>query len=166
MNRRSIFTFSAIAALALALPPSSSVAQQGSLRQQLVGTWTFVSCDPPAHATRQPFCVNSSGSYNLDANGRYTVVIAARGRPKGTPIANRADVTPEYYKAIAQGMVAQFGTWSVNEADKTLTQHVESALFPNGEGADARYSVSLTGDELKLVGGAVAGTAFTWRRAK
>jgi hypothetical protein len=24
----------------------------------------------------------------------------------------------------------------------------------------------LTGDELKLVGGAVAGTAFTWRRAK
>jgi hypothetical protein len=33
-------------------------------------------------------------------------------------------------------------------------------------GADARYAVSLTDDELKLVGGAVAATAFTWRRAK
>jgi lipocalin-like protein len=163
MNRRSIFTFSAIAALALALLPSSSVAQQGSLRQQLVGTWTLVSCDPPANATRQPQCVNPSGSYSVDANGRYTLVIAARGRPKATPVANRADVTPEYYKAIAQGVVAQFGTWSVNEADKALTQHVESALFPNGEGADNRFSVSLTGDELKVVGG---NGAFTWRRAK
>src|SRR5262245_55250516 len=36
------------------------------------------------------------------------------------------------------GMVAQFGTWSFSEADKALTQHVEGALFPNGEGADAR----------------------------
>ena len=79
-------------------------------------------------------------------------MIAARGRPKATPpVTNRTDVTPEYYKAVAQGMVANFGTWSVNEADKTLTQHIEGALFPNGEGSDAKASVSLTGDELKLV---------------
>jgi hypothetical protein len=165
MYRRSIFTFSAITALGLALSPSSIFAQQGTLKQQLVGTWILVSCDPPANATRQPQCVNPSGSVSLDASGRYTTAFAARGRPKTTTsLANRADVTPEYYKAIAQGVVAHFGTWSVNEADKTLTQHVEGALFPNGEGSDLRTPVILTGDELKLVTGS-GGTA-TYRRAK
>ena len=39
--KRSIFA--AITALGLALLPSSIVAQQGTLRQQLVGSWTLVS---------------------------------------------------------------------------------------------------------------------------
>jgi hypothetical protein len=152
----------------LALLPGNLVAQEGTLRQQLVGTWTVVSCDPPANVTRQPVCVSPSGSYNLDANGRYTLVIAARGRPKATTgptgTINRADVRPEEYKALAQGVVAQFGVWSFNEADKALTQHVEGALFPNAEGADTKLSVSLTGDELKLV--TANGGTFTWRRSK
>jgi hypothetical protein len=166
MNRRSILSISTMTVLGLALLPNIVVAQQGSLRQQLVGTWTLVSCDPPTNATRNPQCVNPSGSFSLDASGRYTSVWAARGRPKGTttPATPRADVTPEYYKAIAQGVVANFGTWSVNEADKTLTQHVEGALFPNIEGIDGRTSVSLTGDELKLV--AANGATATYRRAK
>jgi len=62
-------------------------------------------------------------------------------------------------------MVAQFGTWSVNEADKTLTTHIEGALFPNGEGTDARVLVSLTGDELKTTG-ATSGATVVWTRAR
>jgi hypothetical protein len=62
----------------------------------------------------------------------------------------RANVTPEEYKAVAQGVVAQFGTWSVNEADKTLTAKAEGAMFPNAEGVETKSSVSLTGDELKF----------------
>jgi hypothetical protein len=162
MNRRSIINISAMTALGLALLPGSIVAQQGTLKQQLIGTWTLVSCD-----IKQPFCVNPSGSLSLDASGRYTQVLAARGRPKATinPLTTlRADVKPEEYKAMAQGIVAQFGTWSVNDADKTLTTHVEGALFPNVEGTDARVSVSLTGDELKTVG--ASGTTAVYTRAK
>jgi Lipocalin-like domain len=159
MNRRGILCISAMTALGLALLPGSIVAQQGTLKQQLVGTWTLVSCD-----FKQPFCVNPSGSLSLDASGRYTQVLAARGRPKATIITPRADIKPEEYKAMAQGVVAQFGTWSVNEADKTLTTHVEGALFPNAEGTDARVSVSLTGDELKTAG--ASGATVVWTRAK
>jgi hypothetical protein len=131
------------------------------LRQQLVGTWTLVSCD-----IKQPFCVDPGGSLSLDASGRYKQALAARGRPKATTTAAtpRADITPDYYKAIAQGIVAQFGTWSVNEADKTLTTHLEGALFPSGEGTDAKVSVSLTGDELKTAG--ASGATVVWTRAK
>jgi hypothetical protein len=93
------------------------------------------------------------------------MVIAARGRPKPATGLGRANVAPEEYKALAQGVVANFGTWSVNEADKTLTFHVEGALFPNAEGTDAKASViSLTGDELKVMGNALG--VATWRRSK
>jgi len=176
MNQRSIFTLSAITALGLALLPSSIVAQQGTLRQQLVGTWMLVSCDPPANATRAPFCVNPRGSFSLDASGRYTTAYAAGGRPKATtgPAGNinRADVRPEEYKALAQGVVANFGTWSVNEADKTLTTYEEGALFPNGEGGEGKRTLSLMGNELKTVtvntrySPTSSGTTFVWTRAK
>jgi hypothetical protein len=162
MNRYSIFTLCATTAFGLALLPSSLVAQQGTLKQQLVGTWTLVSCD-----TKQPYCVNPIGTLMFDASGRYTQVIAARGRPKAaTGATNRADVKPEEYKAIAQGLLANFGTWSVNEADKTLASHLEGALFPNVEGTDINVSVSIIGDELKTVGANPAAGGFVWRRAK
>ena len=168
MNRQCILSLLAATVLGLTLVPSGAVAQQKSLKEQVVGTWTLVSCDPPANATRQPFCVNPSGSEIFDANGRFIVVIAARGRPKATTgptgAINRADLSPEEYKAITQGMVANFGTYSVNEADKTQTLHAEGALFPNGEGRDAKMSVSVTGDEKKTV--SADGTVYTWRRAK
>jgi hypothetical protein len=169
MKRHSVLNISAMTLLGLALLPSSTVAQQGTLKQQLVGTWTLVSCEVPANATRPPFCVNPSGSLSLDASGRYTTVMAPRGRPKATTAgqANRANVTPEEYKAVAEGVVAQFGTWSVNETDKTLTRKTEGALFPNAEGVETKFSVSLTGDELKMgVPNNLAPGATVWRRAK
>ena len=43
MNRRSIFMLATATALGLALLPSNLNSQQGSLKEQLVGTWTIVS---------------------------------------------------------------------------------------------------------------------------
>jgi hypothetical protein len=43
MNRRSILSISAMTVLALAVLPGSAVAQQKTLKDQLVGTWTLVS---------------------------------------------------------------------------------------------------------------------------
>jgi hypothetical protein len=170
MKGRSILSISAMTVLGLAVLPGSAVAQQGTLKQQLVGTWTLVSCENQVNGIRQPNCVNPSGSLSLDASGRYTLAHLARGRPKATTTGaqNRADVTPDYYKAIAQGVVAQFGTWSVSEADKTLTRKVEGALFPNGEGTEGKTTVSLAGDELKLTATNPAGvrTDTVYRRAR
>jgi hypothetical protein len=81
MKRRSILSISAMTVLGLALLPSSIVAQQGTLKQQLVGTWTLVSCDVSGPSCVNPN-VNPNGTLILDAGGRYAVVSAARGRPK------------------------------------------------------------------------------------
>jgi hypothetical protein len=42
MNPRSIFSVSAMTVLGLALVPSGAVAQQTTLKEQLVGTWTLI----------------------------------------------------------------------------------------------------------------------------
>jgi hypothetical protein len=123
----SIVTSSVVALLAGTTLSTSATAQQ-TLRQQLVGTWTMTSCDVKA-----PFCVNgnSNGSLAFGGNGRYTEVILGRDRPKlaSTPgPIDRTTVSAEAYKGIGQGTVAQFGTWSVDEANKTLTLRSESTF--------------------------------------
>ncbi|PYU18784.1 MAG: hypothetical protein DMG32_25690 [Acidobacteria bacterium] len=146
LSVRSLFTI----VLVLALSSGKSVAQQQSLREQLVGAWELVSCDrTTASGAKQPYCVNSYGILILDASGRYAHMIGSRGRPKLTNN-NRLDAPAEEFKAAAQGFVANFGTWSVNERDRTITRHYEGALFPNSEGRVGKMSVTLVGDELTL----------------
>ena len=145
--------------MALTLLPSSVFAQQGTLRQQLVGTWSLVSCD-----YKSPVCSsNATGSISFGGDGRYTEVVLGGGRPRITVGGqDRTAVTPDQYKAIGQGTAAQFGTWSVNEADKTLTQHAESSFFGAGSGSDVKLNISFTGDELKTV--FPSGSSFTWKK--
>jgi hypothetical protein len=169
MNPLAVFSLSATLAVALASLPGSAVAQQRSLKEQLVGAWTLVSCDVTRDGAKQPYCADSNpnGILIFDCSGRYATMTAARGRPK-ISTGNRAAAPAEEYKTAAMGLVANFGTWSVNEADKTVTIHIEGALFPNVEGADVKSTLNLSGDELKLTTSAPASATdqAVWRRAK
>jgi hypothetical protein len=106
----------------------------------------MTSCD-----AKQPFCQNGSGSIAYGGNGRFTLIISSRDRPKiagVTPATDRTTISADNYKAIGQGNVSQFGTYTVNEADKTITNHIESSFFPSDAGTDRKLSIVLTGDEL------------------
>jgi len=48
---------------------------------------------------------------------------------------NRQAGTPEENKAVVQGSLAYFGTYSVDEAAKTVTIHIESCSFRIGTGS-------------------------------
>jgi hypothetical protein len=131
----------------------------GQSREQLVGAWTLVSCNAAT-----PFCSpnNPDGIIIFDASGRYAVVIAARDRSKFTDVnRGRAALPAEEYKAAAMGFAANFGTWSFNEANKTLTMSREGALFPNTEGVNVTATISnFSEDELKSSDG------NGWRRVR
>jgi Lipocalin-like domain len=134
-----------------------------TLKEQLIGAWTLVSCDG-VNGVEALWCAGSNGIHTIDANGHYAMIITARGRPKFTePAKPRNAYSAEEYKAATVGLLTQFGTWSVNEADKTITYHIDGALFPNVEGTNPKRTVSLSGDELKLVGGL---DQTVWRRIK
>jgi hypothetical protein len=65
---------------------------------------------------------------------------------------DRLKGTAEENQAAVQGILAHFGTWSVNEADGTFTMKVEASSFPNDIGTEQKRLVeSLSGDELKFV---------------
>ena len=68
---------------------------------------------------------------------------------------------------VVEGEVA-FGLENLAMPRQEMRRRVEAALIPNAEGTDQKYSVTLSGDELKLVttGTAGVGTNTVYRRAK
>src|SRR2546425_5930491 len=168
MNRRNVLI---VSVLGLGLLPGYAVAQQKSLKEQLVGTWTFVtSADVQKDGTKvDRWGPNPKGMLVFDANGRYVLVIHRSDLPKFA--ANRVDQgTAAENKAVMQGLIVTFGTYSVNEADKTLTTKVEGGSFPNFYGVNQRRTItSLNAEELKYTNPATStGTSaqVTWKRAK
>jgi lipocalin-like protein len=65
------------------------------------------------------------------------------------------------------GTVAQFGTWSVDEASKTLIVRQEGSMFPNAIGTESKRSITLTGDQLTMINPAPASggrSESVWKR--
>jgi hypothetical protein len=171
MNRRSILSLSTIALLGLALLPGSAVGHQKTLKEQLVGTWTFVSAvdvHPDGRRT-DPWGPNPKGVFMFDGTGRFAQFIIRSDLPK-LAAGTRDKGTADENKAIMAGFVGNFGTYTVNETDKTVTTRVEGGAFPNLIGVDQkRIILSLTADELKYANPATS-TGMTaesiWKRVK
>src|SRR5262245_2096358 len=171
MNRRDIFSLTVIAALGFAFLPSDALSQQKSLREQIVGTWTFVSAlDVKPDGTKNDrWGANPKGIFIFEANGHFAQFITRSDIPKFS--AKSVDQgTAEENKAVLAGLVASFGTYTVNEADKALITRVEGNIFPNLVGTEQkRLIVSLTPDELKYTNPTTStGTTAeaTWKRVK
>jgi hypothetical protein len=149
MNRRSIFTLATVAALELALLPSDlNSQQQGTLKEQLVGTWTIVSWESIAPDGTKRQIANPKGFLIFDSGGRYAQVIARADRPK---FRSPSEPTVEELAAATEDFfAANAGTWRVSEAEKLLIQIFEAALRPDNEGTLFRSGISLSGDELRL----------------
>ena len=166
---RSIVTFTTI--LGLALVSGQAIAQQKTLKDQLVGHWIFVSSvDTGKDGTQtNRFGPNPKGLAMFDPSGRFSFFISRADIPKFA--ANSVNQgTAEENKAVMQGTIAFYGTWDVDEPSKTLITKVEAATFPNLNGVTQKRTItSLTADELKYsnpVTSAGTSTNAVWRRAK
>jgi hypothetical protein len=141
--------------------------------KDLVGTWTLVSItlDQDGRKTDM-YGANPQGQVMYDANGHFSVIITRSDLPKFASN-NRMTGTPEENEAIVHGSFAYFGTYSVSEADKIISSHIESCTFPNFNGADRKTSFNISGDELNttVVSGPLTsiGTGrsyLVWKRTK
>src|SRR4051812_24061517 len=156
------FRLSAILTLCVGLCGAPATAQQAPLRDQLAGTWTMVS-------STGRFGANPKGQMILLPNGRFSFMISRADMPKFA-VNNVNQGTAEENAAVVKGVIASFGTWSVDEATKTLTTNVEASTFPNLSGNSQKRTItSLTADELKYTNPtSVAGTVDegVWKRVK
>ena len=168
MNRRSLITMSVMTAVGLAVAAGSAAGAPKAInKRQLVGTWVLVS-NTTTSPNARTFGPND-GVAIFEANGRFSLSLVRSDLPK-IASNNRDTGTPDENKAIVQGSIAYFGTYSVSEADGTVTLHIERSSFPNWNGTDQkRLIISLTANELKYTNPAasVGGTAeLAWKRVK
>ena len=164
-----IFSTVAMIVGLMLLGTPASWAQQKPLKGQLAGAWTLVSVEVTAKdGTKRPGFggPNAKGVLILDASGRYAQMTGRPDRPKfKTPV--RRDIPAAELGEAARAFGAVFGTWSVNEADKTLILKNELSLIPNNDNDERKHSVSLAKDELKLVVSAAGTTTeLVYRRAR
>jgi hypothetical protein len=115
-----------------------ATAQEKSLREQVIGTWRYISVDNVRpDGTRAPlFGPHPKGRVTFDREGNY-VLLTSRGDQPKFASGNRNQGTDDEYE--------------VNEGDKTITFHIEVSTFPNWNGIDQKRPFSISGDELKWV---------------
>lgn len=172
MIHGSIFKFSISAMLGAVIFSSGAIAQQRTLKQQLVGTWSFVRTEArqPGKPMIFPFGENPKGVNIFTEDGHFVQIQIADGISKFASN-SRVTGTAEENKAVVEGSLALFGTYTVDEAGKMLIYKVESSTFPNWIGLEQKRPIdSVTADELRHsnLAGSIAGatTVNIWKRAK
>ena len=155
--------------LGSALAMGDAVAQEKSLKEQLVGTWIYVSGTTTRADGTKTENPNLKAIVIYTSDGHFAFVSVRTDLPK---LANpdRTQATAEEAKAVVAGSLAYFGTYSINEAEKVVIPNVEASTYANLLGTDQkRIITSLTADELKFTNPrTAAGTTleFVWKRAK
>jgi hypothetical protein len=151
-------------------PPVAAQSKAADLRQQIVGTWTLVNVVLEQGGNRtEPFGPNPRGLAVWDGNGNFSNILFRADLPK-IAANNRTAPTPEESKALATGILATYGKYSINDSDGSVTMKIDSSSFPNWNGAEQRRIITVTGDEMRVTnptppsGG---GTAYVvWKRAR
>jgi len=151
MNWRCTLGVCAIALISLAAFPNSSGAQGKSLKDQLLGTWIYVSSTAKREDGSSVPRPSLQGAVTYTAEGRFHFITVRTDAPKyasGDP----ARPSPEEAMAIASGTVAYTGTYTLDEGTKTVHLNIETSSVPNLVGApnQRRIVTSVTDEELKL----------------
>jgi Lipocalin-like domain len=150
MNRRNVLEVMATAGLGFVVVGSGAVAQQKPIKDQLVGAWTLLLDDGVTpDGTRVPtFGPNPVGTLIFTPNGRYSLQIM-RVINRGPFASNNRDTgTADENKAVSQGTISHFGTYSVDGNGKAITFHIEGSTFPDWENTDQKRLVTAITDEV------------------
>ena len=170
MNCRFALGLCAVALVAISAFPNGSLAQGKSLKDQLVGTWIYVSSTSKRDDGSNVQRPSLQGAVTYTADGRFHFITTRTDAPK-LASKDTSRPTPEEAMAIASGSIAYTGTYTVDEATKTIHANVETSTFPNLVGApnQRRVVTSINAGEMKFTNPRTpAGVTleFVWKRAK
>ena len=139
-------------------------------QNKIIGTWMLLSAEGtnPDGSKFQPFGPSPVGRVVFDSNGHFMLLNMTSTLPKFASN-NRANGTPDENKAIVTGSFGLFGTYSINEAEKTLIWRIEVCTFPNWIGQEQKQPIELvTDEELKFLNPAISigggSHRLTWKR--
>jgi len=143
MNRRD--ALAAISAslllLSFGLPARDAAAQS---MKSVAGSYTLVSSSVDRGSV---WGANARGRMMLGADGRYSIVLARATLPKFASN-SRIKGTADEYKAVVEGSIAYFGTYTVDDGGKAITFNIEVSTFPNFDGTSQKRPIKVAGDLL------------------
>ena len=152
MNRQFSLGIFAITLVTIAAIPHSSVAQGASLKDQLVGTWTYVSSTAKRDDGSNVPRPSLQDAVTYTADGRFHFITTRIDAPKYAS-GDLARPSPDEAMAIASGgSIAYTGTYTVDEGTRTIHVNIETSTFPNLVGApnQRRIVTSITTDEMNF----------------
>jgi hypothetical protein len=132
--------------LLLAFAGATHAQTSKSLKEQLVGHWQLASIS--VNDSTQPYGTDPQGSMFADAAGHYAVIVISSGGARN---------------------VSLFGTYAVDDANGSVTLHVDASNLTDAVGQDVKRFVALNGDELTVTSrrgaGPVGRVTMIWKRA-
>jgi len=126
-------------------------------QHKILGTWALVSVEAvnPDGFRSQPFGPRPAGRAVFDSRGNFMLL----------------NMAVEFTGGQGPDSFGIFGTYTVDEAARTLTWHIDACTAPGRAGGSQTHSIELlTDDDLRTrpraasSGEAVA--LFTWKRVK
>jgi Lipocalin-like domain len=170
MNRCCALGLSIVALVTSPAFVTDSYAQEKSLRDQLVGTWIYVSSTGKRDDGSEVQRPSLQGSVTYTADGHFHFITTRTDTPKyasndtGRP-------SPEEAMAVASGSIAYTGTYTVDESSRTVQPIIETSTFANLVGApnQRRIITSISADEMRFVNPRTPSGVtleFVWKRAK
>jgi hypothetical protein len=153
--------------LAISFAVSTFAQQQKSLKELIVGTWLLESVYDQTQdgVHHNPWGDGVKGQVMYDAQGHFSEMIMSANRQK-------ADTSPR----IPVGQIIAFwGTYTIDEAAKTITRTLERCSFPQWDGGTGTDNIEFpTEDEFHFtvpkpfpdpaLGGPIA-PHLIWKRA-
>ncbi len=158
--RSTLSGIAASAALAATLA-APSIALGQSLKEQIIGAWRTVSIyNEEGGVKKHLYGDKPVGITVFDRSGTYISWLSKPDLPKFAA-KNRLKGTDAEYRGVAQGMIAGFGTYTV-EGDTVTIKWVASS-YPNRAGTTEKRIYKIAGDELTSVNPTAAsgGTSYS-----
>ena len=150
-----------------ALWSAPAVAAGQSLKDEIVGVWRQVAISNEEHGVKgYPYGPTPVGLAVFDRSGYVISFLAKPGIPKFATN-NRLKGTDEEYRTAMQGLIAGFGTYTVDGATVTITW--EASSYPNRTGTVEQRTYTIIGDTLRAVNPTASsgGTSYQeWVRVK
>ncbi len=140
-----------LALLLALLAPAAAWAQATSVRDGLLGAWTFVSVVSQSDDGRrgEPFGQTPKGIIVFTPDGHFSLFQSAAEIPR-LAANDRARATPEEAMTVVRNSIAYYGTYTVNETARELSLTLQGSTYANllGGGPQRRVITTLTATDL------------------
>jgi hypothetical protein len=139
--------------------------------EDFIGTWKLISSEFRASNGKvsYPWGIDVDGRLIYTADGNVAVQIMSPSRPNFAA-KDHMKGTDQEIRAAFEGYQAYYGTFTLNESEKTITHHIQGSVFPNLIGHNLKRFYNLSRDQLTLstppmpMGGEVVTGVLIWKR--